>query len=264
MSDERRYHDHEIAAIFEQAAEAQAGARAHRRDEGLTLAELQEVGAAVGIAPEFVARAARAVDHRGRAAPRKTILGLPLGVSRTVVLPGPLSDGDWERLVVDLRDTFGARGRLRQDGSLRQWTNGNLQVLAEPVEGAHRLRMKTLNGSAQSGMVGGLVNLIGGLVFFALYGLMAGSGEEPPFWIPAVLVLAGLAFFSYAAVRLPSWAQERERQFEALAARASERVAAAQRPPAALPQAQPRLDLGAAASADRAADAAPVPRRSRE
>lgn len=262
MSDERRYHDQEIAAIFEQAAEAQAEARYRDADDGLTLAELQEVGAAVGIAPEFVERAAHAVDRRGKAAPRKTLLGLPLGVARTVVLPGPLSDDDWERLVVDIRDTFRARGKLRRDGSLRQWTNGNLQVLAEPVEGGHRLRMKTTNGSAQSGIVGGLVNVAVGLAFFVSLALATGSGSDPPSWIPAFLVAMGVAFFGYHAARLPSWAQERERQFEELAARASEHVALGRNAPAALPEAAPRLTLDDLPETEQAS--APVRRRARE
>jgi DNA-3-methyladenine glycosylase II len=37
-----------------------------------------------------------------------------------------LSDDQWDRLVVDLRETFNAAGIVGREGSLRQWRNGNL------------------------------------------------------------------------------------------------------------------------------------------
>ncbi len=67
------------------------------------------------------------------------------------------SDEEWERLVVDLRETFDARGIVRHDGALKQWTNGNLQVLLEPDEKGHRVRLRTTKGDARGMMVGGLV-----------------------------------------------------------------------------------------------------------
>ena len=261
MPAERRYRDHEIAAIFERAAEDQEEARYRAEaDEGLTLAELQEVGASVGIAPEFVANAARAVDRAGKAAPRQTLLGLPIGVARTVVLPGPFSDADWARLVVDLRDTFRARGRIRQDGALRQWTNGNLRVTVEPVEGGHRLRMRTVKGRAQSGLVSGATLLAVGLVFLFVALLAGGPGGLP--WLPGLLASIGSGIFFSNAVRLPQWAQTRERQMEEVAARASDRAAAPLQP-SALAEPAPRLDLDALPDAlpDTEEDAAPPARR---
>src|SRR5882762_4041410 len=138
---ERRYNDKEIAAIFRAATEEgpQSLPREVARDEGLTLAELQAIGGEVGIPSDAVAQAARAVDVRLGAASR-TLFGLPIGVARTVNLNRRLTDEEWERLVVQLREVFNARGRTRVDGSLRQWTNGNLQVLLEPTETGHRRR----------------------------------------------------------------------------------------------------------------------------
>src|SRR6266446_6895745 len=154
---DRRYNDKEIAAIFRAAAEEgpQSPQREVARDEGLTLAELQAIGSEVGIPSDAVAQAARAVDVRVGAASR-TILGLPLGVARTVNLNRRLTDEEWERLVVQLREVFNARGRTRSDGSLRQWTNGNLQVLLEPIESGHRLRFRTTHGAARAAIGAGL------------------------------------------------------------------------------------------------------------
>src|SRR5262249_60016969 len=123
---DRRYNDKEIAAIFRAASEAASREEPSHdvvpADEGLTLTDLQAIGREVGIAPDAVAQAARALDTRVGTGAR-TLLGLRIGVSRTVNLNRRLTDEEWERLVVQLRDVFNARGRTRADGSLRQWTN---------------------------------------------------------------------------------------------------------------------------------------------
>jgi len=108
---ERRYNDKEIAAIFRAATEGPHGPHPDvPAEEGLTVAELQAIGGEVGILPEAVARAAQALDIRQASAAR-TLLGLPIGVARTVNLNRRLTDHEWERLVVRLRGVFNARGR---------------------------------------------------------------------------------------------------------------------------------------------------------
>src|SRR6266481_376236 len=215
---ERRYNDKEIAAIFRAAAEQepQNPQREVERDEGLTLAELQAIGGEVGIASEAVAQAARAVDVRLGPASR-TLLGLPIGVSRTVNLNRRLTDEEWERLVVQLREVFNARGRTRSEGSLRQWTNGNLQVLLEPTETGHRLRFGTVHGAARAAIGAGF-GVLGIAAIVAVSSALGGYFTDT---IPgmALLVFAGLGMITSGAVRLPRWARLRERQMEALAAK---------------------------------------------
>lgn len=215
---ERRYNDTEIAAIFRAAAEEgpQSPQREVARDEGLTLAELQAIGSEVGISSDAVAQAARAVDVRLGAASR-TFLGLPIGVARTVNLNRRLTDEEWERLVVQLREVFKARGRTRSDGSLRQWTNGNLQVLLEPTETGHRLRFGTLHGGASASIGAGIAALgVTGIV--AISSALGGTLGQA---IPGIAVIfaAGVGMIASGALRLPRWARLRERQMEALATR---------------------------------------------
>ncbi len=146
----------------------------------------------------------------------RTIFGLPIGVSRTVNLNRRLTDAEWERLVVQLRDVFRARGTTRSDGSLRQWTNGNLQVLLEPTETGHRLRFGTMHGGARAMISSGIAALVmAGVV--ALAGALGGKlGASVP---GIVFMLAtGLAFIATGALGLPRWARLRRRQMEALAA----------------------------------------------
>jgi hypothetical protein len=212
---ERRYNDTEIAAIFRAATE---GPLAHPqpdvpRDEGLTLPDLQAIGREVGIAPDAIAGAARALDvHRGVG---RTILGLPIGVARTVNLHRRLSDEEWERLVVQLREVFDARGTTRSDGSLRQWTNGNLQVLLEPTESGHRLRFRTMHGGAQAAIGIGFVSFGAAAVTAVATALSGSLGEA----MSGILFLAGAGtlFIASGALRLPRWARLRARQMDALA-----------------------------------------------
>jgi hypothetical protein len=215
---ERRYNDKEIAAIFRAATEAPAHPQSQPdvpSDEGLTLTDLQAIGREVGIVPEAVAQAARALDTRvGN--PSRTFLGLRIGVSRTVSLNRLLTDEEWERLVVQLREVFNARGRTRTDGSLRQWTNGNLQVLLEPTAGGHRLRFGTIHGAAR-GAIGVGFAFFGVSATIAVATALSGTFASA---VPgmAFLFFAGAGFIASGALRLPRWARLRERQMEALAA----------------------------------------------
>ena len=214
---ERRYNDKEIAAIFRAATEApqlSAPDREVPADEGLTLTDLQAIGREVGIPAHAVAQAAQALDVRIAPASR-TIFGLPLGVSRTVNLNRRLTDDEWERLVVQLREVFNARGRIRSEGSLRQWSNGNLQVLLEPTETGHRLRFGTIHGAARGAIGMGIVMLgvtVVASIATALNGTFAAA-------IPGLSVLAagGAAFSLSGALRLPRWARIRQKQMDALA-----------------------------------------------
>lgn len=216
---ERRYNETEVAEIFERAAEAQHTGQRHLPSvEGMTLTQLQEIGREVGISPEQLTRAARTIDLSGRPTSRH-FLGLPIAVGLSVDLDRKFSDEEWERLVVDLRETFDARGTLTREGSLRQWANGNLQALVEPTETGHRIRLRTSKGDARGLIVGGL-----GLIGFATASAIAaavGDGFVDRGFIAALGTLAamGASMFGIGGLRLPGWARLRGRQMEEVAAR---------------------------------------------
>ena len=212
---DRRFNDEEVAAIFAKATDA---ARASQRQlpssEGLTLAELQSIGREVGITPERVAQAAAELDQLGNETSRR-FLGLPLGVGRTVDLGRRLSDDEWEQLVVDLRETFDARGTVRQEGSFRQWTNGNLQALVEPTATGHRIRLRTINAGLRAWMMGGLA-MVGVAAATSVAGVVAGTQD---FATVAQLGVIGAAMFTFGALRVPGWARLRRKQMEDVAGR---------------------------------------------
>jgi hypothetical protein len=231
---ERRFNEEEVAAIFERAAEAQHSTRQLPSGEGMTLSELQEIGREVGIAPEQLVEAARAIELSGQPMSRQ-FLGFPIGVGVTIDLDRKLTDEEWDRFVVDLRETFNARGTLRQQGSLRQWTNGNLQALLEPTATANRVRLRTTKGDARAMIAGGIA-MVGfsavALTIAALRGLPPDAGFLSSL---GVLATGGAAMFGIGALRLPRWARLRQRQMEDVAARVAAVTSSEKASPAHLP-----------------------------
>ena len=216
---ERRFSDAEVAAIFERATQAHTpGQRQLAPAEGMTLAQLQEIGREVGIPPEQLAQAAKSIELGGRST-SSAFLGLPVGVGVTVDLERRLTDAEWERFVVDLRETFDARGKLSQEGSFRQWTNGNLQALLEPTATGHRIRLRTVKGDAR-GMIGGGIGMVG----LSTMGLAAAAVRGPLDDLGLLVALStlgtvGLGMLGSGAFTLPGWARRRRKQMEELAAR---------------------------------------------
>jgi len=215
---ERRYSEDEVAEIFERATEAQKLAvRPSSSSEGLTLKELQDIGREVGVTPEVVASAARSLEVRSPS-PRRTFLGLPIGVGHAVELERPLTDSEWNRLVVSMRETFDARGKLKDEGAFKQWTNGNLEVLLEPTPTGQRLRLRTLKGNATGMIVVGATQV--GFAAFVLVEMLA-TGTLGERFVGLVTILAiGLGLLVPPVVRLPAWARLRQRQMEEIAERA--------------------------------------------
>ena len=216
---ERRYTDDEVDAIFARASEVeQETPQRLLSGDGRTLAELQAIGREAGLSPEAIAQAARALDQPLQPQPAK-FLGLPLAVARTVNLDRRLTEEEWERLVVELRETFNARGVLRQEGSFRSWTNGNLQVLLEPDGAGHRVRFRTLHGQSRALMLLGL-GMVGVTLATVIAGVATGSvPASQAFAQMGSLGLIGAAAFAYGALRLPRWARLRQTQMEALSDR---------------------------------------------
>lgn len=219
MPDERTYGEEEVAEIFRSAAAARGPAStAPVPVKGLTLAELQAIGGEVGLAPERIAEAAEAVALR-RGTARGTDLGMPVSVGRSVELPRAPTDREWEIVVVDLEETFRARGRAASRGAVREWAGGELHAFVEPTPTGHRLRLETTNGEAvglnRMGMAGLLLSLVTAAATLPLHG-------ASPVYFTSALVFAMLcaAALAWNAFRLPEWAQEREGKMEGVAARA--------------------------------------------
>ena len=222
---ERRYTEEEVSAIFAAATQEPSPTRARSASpgSGLTLSDLQDIGRQAGIPAEAVAHAARALDARGQSS-TYSILGLPLGVGRTVELPRRLSDREWEHLVGRLREVFRATGTVHSFGSVREWRNGNLHVVLEPTDTGERLRLHTMSGQARANMVGGAISVGFSAALAAATAVAGQAGRALPGIV--FLGLVGVGMMASGALRLPSWSRRRARQMEAIAEKVATDAAA--------------------------------------
>ena len=219
MSD-RRFNEEEVAAILKDAAEAQySDDRLLPSSGGLTLAELQSIGREAGISPEMIQKAAQRFKPGQQ--PTRRLLGLPLGVAQTVEFDRKLTDEEWERIVADLRETFEAKGVVRQQGSLRQWTNGNLQALLEPTATGQRLRMRTVKGNAP-GLIGGGIVIFTAATAALVTAFATGVTHDTGLMVSILTSMTGGAgMFGTSALGLPGWARLRQQQMDQIAERAA-------------------------------------------
>lgn len=221
MDDQRRFTEGEILEIFGTAAEDREDHPLFRsKGDGLTLAQLQDIGAEIGLAPERVAEAAHGVDLRaGNPQPAKW-LGLPLTVRRTVALPRPPSDHEWELLITECRTLFNAPGTVVSTGKLRQWSNGNLHVCVEPTERGYHLRLGSYYATAMSAV--GLGFALLSISAFTLGALALKDKLATGFIVPLFLGLCGGGALLASAVNSYRWARLRTKQMEYLSTRVQE------------------------------------------
>ena len=123
--------------------------------------------------------------------------------------------------IARVRETFDARGTMTSEGSLKQWSSGNLQVLLEPTDAGHRVRFKTVKGSApwtlSGGILASIVSVIGETTA-VLTGVAHDVGLVASF---GVLGAIGIGAVATTAFRLTRWVTARTDQMEELGARAS-------------------------------------------
>jgi len=220
MSEERSYDEEEIAEILERATATSPTTIPSVSAGGLTLTQLQEIGSEVGIVPARIAEAALAVSSREVSTPTRTFLGAPKSVSRTVRIHRALNDDEWARLVADLRETFDAQGKVTTVGSLRSWTNGNLQVHVEPDADGYRVRMLTVKGSVGPVTAMGLAFTLMSLLF-VIVAVSEGGGQKLLFGAAMATIFGGVGLgqIGYLRASLPGWAADRATQMEGLAER---------------------------------------------
>ena len=232
MSGSRRYDEDEVRAIFDEATRSPSRpgalpAPAERGDAGLTLAELQEIGREVGLAPTDIERAARSLDRRPTPRPRRTFMGIPMSAGTTVDLPRAPTDREWEQLVAELRETFQARGKTGGSGHARHWSNGNLHAFVEPTADGYRLRLGTFHGQGAATNRLGVGALILGIVMAVAMLITEPIADD--LITPLLMALFGAGALTTNALRLPRWARTREQQMAHIAERAQALLAAGAR-----------------------------------
>ncbi|NQV73633.1 hypothetical protein HQ496_10950 [bacterium] len=216
MDSDRRYSQKEIADIFKKASEEQERIKERSAlEDGLTLEDLHLIAREAGISPEFISDAAARLEHTVEAPPEKRFLGLQTSVHRIIDLKAPLSDDSWDKLVVEIRQAFGARGKITREGKLREWSNGNLHILVEPTPHGHRLRMGTEKGSAKGFLWASISWIMAGIFIFISSALA--SGVDFSILFPAIFfAVAGIAGIGFTGLQLSQWRYDRADQMDAI------------------------------------------------
>ncbi|MBT8404424.1 MAG: hypothetical protein KJP18_11230, partial [Gemmatimonadetes bacterium] len=134
--------------------------------------------------------------------------------------PRMMADDEWDRFVVRLRDTFGAPGQVRKEGSLRTWTSGVHKVLLEPLAEGARLRFEGRQQSAKSSVDAGVALATAGVTGATLLGGLAAFGAAT--MEPALLAMfgglsiLGAAIWGVGWVQVRRWLPRRRAEFAAL------------------------------------------------
>ncbi len=227
IDSQARFSDEETRQIIAWAAQRQEDTDRVQlgTGAGLTFGALQEVARDAGIDPLHVRAAAKDILLRRDAPPIKTRAGLPLELRVQRVVPGSVSDGEWERMVAEFRQTFRKSGSVSQFGAVREWISQNeasnmpITVRLEPVDEG---TLVTLHQSTKT--MSDLVYAGGGsmLATGAIIGVLAVVTSAPGAVMAPILLFAVLAVLGslgpWAGCR--AWIPRQRERFRAVLDRA--------------------------------------------
>lgn len=215
----RRFTEEEVERILQRAAEMDAERPAGGAgSEGMTLAELEQIGVEAGLRPELLRRAVRELDRspvRGgdSAAP---FVGAPVVIRFEREFDGELDPRALESLIPELRRAADGTGHPAIVGSTLSWEstdNDRLRSLGVTVSstgGRTRIwieeRLNRLAGSLFGGIVGGFGAGVGigvgvGVGVGALGSVVFAAGFPVALLVGSYLVARGLFRSRYAERR---------------------------------------------------------------
>lgn len=211
----RQFSQDEAQDIFARAAQRQHAT--DMRGEGLTLAELQEIGRAAGLDPEHVAAAV--ADAGQRPVEPAVYAGVNVTPRASRVVSGEMTDDVWEQVVARLRQTFETQGVASDVGRVREWTSGsdsNLLLTAEPAPGGTAVTITT--SREKEGKDAAKLPLYGTIAAAAMAAFLL-AGEFPahyPWLIPGLIVAVMLVMALGIRQSLAGWSARRQGQFDGL------------------------------------------------
>lgn len=234
---DRVFTEEEVKAIIRRAAlrQEEEAERREARQHGLTLTDLEQLGAEVGLDPRHL-RAAVDEVRAGRpvSVDAETRTDTHVIVERRLGVP--FTPEAWEDTVRLLRQEFGmdmgtwyglsGTGRVEQIGRAHEWVHVSgmgveTRISASEREGQTRLILSQRVGMASSKVEGWALALVAGLVLGPLGGITAGaaldSGTAFLFAFIAVTLLTTLAGAPLIARLDRSWREKRLQKLRALA-----------------------------------------------
>jgi hypothetical protein len=218
-----RFSNDETRQILTRAATRQDEAERPQVGTGggteLTLAAVQAAAREVGIDPLHVEAAAKELVLRRDAAPVRTRAALPVELRVQRVVPDPVSDAQWERMVTEFRQVFRKTGATSQFGPVREWISGNeassmpVTVRVEPLDEGTLLTLRQATKTMSD-----MVYAVGGTFsgFAAVFGVIAAVTRGFPAALPAFFLALGLAGSAMVWGGYRAWTPRQERRLHAL------------------------------------------------
>lgn len=196
----RRFTETDTDAILRRTAELASGSAAAAESRGLTLDEMEALATEAGLSPALVRQAAREVSLRETTqvspwtgGPRR------LGLER--VLPGELTEDQWEMIVGEVQRSLGVLGFVSKVGRTRTWSpisqtgapssQRQVSVTARSHDGTTTLRVDEPLGKLAASLFGGLVGGFGGGGTGIWIGIGMGVFHSPLVAIACVLSAVG-------------------------------------------------------------------------
>jgi hypothetical protein len=143
---ERRYTDQEVTRLLQRAADLDRDSAGGAVARGLSLTELREIAAEVGIDPTMVTRAATEVSTSGPSRAGRLLLGEAPVVRRTSAVPVRLSREALGRLVEVVDAEMPAQGTVGEALGAVRWTSSNRfvsrQVVMQPGDAETVVRVE--------------------------------------------------------------------------------------------------------------------------
>ena len=228
----RRYGDDAVRRLLELATELQDEQAGHGRGkhhEGLTLAQIQEAAAEVGIDPVFVQRAAARIDLSIASEPEvwwAWLAGTPLTIRTERVVPGEIAVDDFRQIPaeMDAKHTFLGPGSVSTTGRTLTWKsaeegNRSIHVAVSSRMGETRINASEELHRVADNLFGGIVGA-GGLAVGVCVGIFVGGKILGSTLFSVLFPIALVGGLYFGARRIMRWISGRRRRIlEALADR---------------------------------------------
>jgi hypothetical protein len=173
----KRYTDREVSLILQRALEPEAGsAEAGPDDPGLSLEQLKEVAAEVGIDPQRIDLAASSLIQPSPASVNPYV-GIPTTVQyQTTVLGSDITEVPIHEVASVIRTSLGRQGILSQTAGSFEWkardASGGRYVAITPSPDGMRL---SVLGNYRDGLFTSLGG-VGGAIFVGAAAILSGVG----------------------------------------------------------------------------------------
>jgi len=204
----REYSEAEFVRILRMAAELDDRSTGQSKSEKLSLADIQQIAAEVGIAPEHVATAAALVATEA-GEKWKPWLGVPIRGSFSRVLPGTVSTAAWPEAVAAIRQTLGHTGQHSYVPGALEWvhTDEGSEVRVEVSSSGNRAHIQVSADHRQAAAlyltVGPVLGACAAVIPIAALGL--GEAVEPWLWLSGGAASGLTAGWAILKVRSARW-----------------------------------------------------------